>query len=64
MKIPKLFEKSNMPSETYETFVIANYYPCENLNILFLNLSLYSDQLRFLHSIYDENDRKLKLSHP
>ncbi|MCD2387455.1 hypothetical protein LRB82_05010, partial [Borreliella burgdorferi] len=64
MKIPKLFEKSDAPSETYETFVIANYYPCENLNILFLNLSLYSDQLRFLNSIYDENDRKLKMEPP
>ncbi|MCD2332611.1 hypothetical protein [Borreliella americana] len=64
MKIPKLFEKSDTPSETYETFVIANYYPCENLNILFLNLSLYSDQLRFLNSIYDENDRKLKIEPP
>ncbi|MBB6208425.1 hypothetical protein [Borreliella lanei] len=64
MKIPKLFEKSNTPSETYETFIIANYYPCENLNILFLNLSLYSDQLRFLNSIYDENDRKLKIEPP
>ncbi|WKC84851.1 hypothetical protein [Borreliella lusitaniae] len=64
MKIPKLFEKSTTPSETYEVFIIANYYPCENLNILFLNLSLYSDQLRFLNSIYDENDRKLKIETP
>ncbi|QFI15044.1 hypothetical protein QIA37_00045 (plasmid) [Borrelia sp. CA_690] len=64
MKIPKLFEKSNTPLETYETFVIANYYPCENLNILFLNLSLFSDKLRFLHSIYDEDDRKLKIEPP
>lgn len=64
MKIPKLFEKSNTPLETYETFIVANYYPCENLNILFLNLNLYSDQLRFLNSIYDENDRKLKIEPP
>ncbi|AJA90680.1 hypothetical protein OY14_04335 (plasmid) [Borreliella chilensis] len=64
MEIPKLFEKSNTLSETYETFVIANYYPCENLNILFLNLSLYSDQLRFLNSIYDENNIKLKIEPP
>ncbi|QMU99757.1 hypothetical protein F0310_04850 (plasmid) [Borrelia sp. A-FGy1] len=61
MEIPHFFEKPISSEEDYKIFIISNYYPDENLNILFLNITLYSKQWYLLHSIYDNNNKNLKI---
>ncbi|AYE37020.1 hypothetical protein DB313_05830 (plasmid) [Borrelia turcica IST7] len=61
MEIPHFFEKPTSSEEDYKIFIISNYYPNEDLNILFLNITLYSKQWYLLHSIYDNHNKNLKI---
>ncbi|AWG43380.1 hypothetical protein CR532_05140 (plasmid) [Candidatus Borreliella tachyglossi] len=64
MEIPHFFEKPNNTSEDYTVFIISNYYPDENISILFLNITLHSNQSYLLNSIYDNDNKKLKIHNP
>ena len=61
MEIPRFFANPNSPEGDYKVFIISNYYPDEDLNILFLNITLYSNQWYLFHSIYNSDNKNLKI---
>ncbi|WKC58603.1 hypothetical protein [Borrelia sp. P9F1] len=61
MEIPRFFVNPNSSGEDYKVFIISNYYPEEDLNILFLNITLYSNQWYLFHSVYNSDNKNLKI---
>nr|WKT13851.1 hypothetical protein LKV13_04370 [Borrelia sp. BU AG58] len=61
MEIPHFFENPSGSEEDYEVFIISNYYPDEDLNVLFLSITLYSNQWHLFHSIYNSDNKNLKI---